>query len=55
MYFIARYNAFGLKDALRAAVGLKPFRRTPLINLGIVVTLLGPLSLAVWIVQTCPH
>ena len=30
---IARHNSFGLKDALLAAVGIKKFNRSPLINI----------------------
>ena len=51
---IARHNSFGLKDALLAAVGIKKFNRSPMINMLTALTLLVPLGLAVWIVQSCP-
>lgn len=53
-YLIAKHNQFGLKDALLAAVGLKKFHRTLLINLVSFATLIGTLGFAVWIIQTCP-
>lgn len=54
-YLIARYNQFGLKDALLASVGVKKFQRNLLINLVQVVTLIGSLGFAIWIIQTCPN
>ena len=51
---VARHNSFGLKDALLAAVGIKKFNRSPLINILTALTLLVPLGLAVWIIQSCP-
>lgn len=52
---IARHNGFGLKDALRAAVGIKKANRSPLINILTALTLLVPMGLAVWIIQSCPN
>lgn len=51
---IARHNSFGLKDALLAAVGIRKFNRSPLINILTALTLAVPLGLAVWIIQSCP-
>jgi len=51
---VARHNHFGLKDALLAAVGMKKFDRTFLINLLLAATLVLPLGLAVWLIQSCP-
>jgi hypothetical protein len=52
-FVVARHNHFGLKDALLAAVGMKKFDRTFLINVLQAVTLLLPLGLALWIIQSC--
>lgn len=51
---IARHNRFGLKDALLAAVSIKKFDRTLSINVLHALTILLPLGLAVWIIQSCP-
>ena len=53
-FIVARHNNFGLKDALLAAVGIKKCNRSPLINVLTALTLLLPLGLAVWIIQSCP-
>ena len=53
-FIVARHNNFGLKDALLATVGIKKFDRSLLINILTALTLLLPLGLAVWIMQSCP-
>lgn len=53
-FIVARHNSFGLKDALLAAVGIKKFNRSPLINILTALTIILPLGLAVWIIQSCP-
>lgn len=54
-YLVAEHNNYGLKSALLAAIGMKKFQRTLLINLVFVGTILGSTALAVWIIQTCPN
>ena len=51
---IARHNRFGLKNAMLAIPGLKPFERSTKINILQAGTLLLPLGLALWIIDTCP-
>ena len=52
-YLIAKHNSFGLKDALLAAVGLKKFNRSLLINFVSFVAMAGTLGFAAWILQNC--
>ncbi len=53
-YIVSRHNRFGLKDAILAAVGMKKFDRTLAINALHALTILLPLGLTVWIIQSCP-
>lgn len=54
MIAVARHNGFGPKETLKAAVGLRPFRRTALINLLNAAVLIVPVGLLVWVARTCP-
>lgn len=51
---VARHNGFGLKEALKAAIGLRPFQRNWVINLLNAACLVLPLGLMIWQVQGCP-
>ena len=53
-YVVSRYNHYGLKDAVLAAVGLKKYKSNPTIKILQALTILAPLGLAVWIIQSCP-
>ena len=54
MVSVARHNGFGFRDTLKAAVGLRPFRRNGLINLLNAAVLIVPVGLLVWVAQSCP-
>lgn len=54
MIAVARHNGFGVKDTLKAAIGLRPFRRNALINLLNAAVLIVPVGLLVWVAQSCP-
>lgn len=51
---IARHNNLGLKDTLRALVGLQDFKANGVINGTIIATFLVPIGLGIWAVRTCP-
>ena len=53
LLMVARHNRFGLKNTLLALVGLKKFKRTVLINIFLVVTMVLPVGFGLWLVQSC--
>lgn len=53
-YLVARHTAYGVKDALFAAVGMKTHERTTAINLALFGTIFGSLCLAALGLRACP-